>query len=108
MISEPTLTILLAGVITFLLRWLPFQYQGNERKPLPPYLKRVLLAVGPAAITALLTVSLLPIVSTSLLGTKGLATCAALLSIALYKKYLGGIALPTLLGALVFGVVHYV
>jgi hypothetical protein len=46
-------------------------------------------------------------VSTSPLGTKGLAACAALLSIALYKRYFGGIALPTLLGALVFGVVHY-
>ncbi|WP_077530014.1 AzlD domain-containing protein [Vreelandella utahensis] len=107
MSSELTLTILLAGLITFLLRWLPFRYQGDERKPLPPTLQKVLLAIGPAAIAALLTVSLVPMVSTSPLGTKGLGACAALLSIALYKRYFGGIALPTLLGALVFGVAHY-
>ena len=108
MFSESILTILLAGLITFLLRWLPFWYQGDKKTPLSPTLHKVLFAIGPAAIAALLTVSLLSMISTSPLGRKGCAACVALLSIALYKVYCGGIALPTLLGALMFGLVHYV
>ncbi|XOZ32772.1 AzlD domain-containing protein [Halomonadaceae bacterium KBTZ08] len=108
MTPELTLVVLLAGAMTFLLRWLPFRFQGSDRKPLPIVAQKCLRAIGPAAITALLTVSLLPMVATAPFGRKGLAACVALLCMALAKRSLGGVAIPTLLGALVFGALHYV
>lgn len=66
-------------------------------------LQRLLRAIGPAAITALLVVSLWPIVTQSGTAATVLAVGLALLVMVIVKRFREGIALPTLLGAATYG-----
>ncbi|RMX08637.1 branched-chain amino acid transport [Corticibacter populi] len=105
--------ILLSGVGTFALRWLPLrQARRRLRRPLadaaPSALQRLLAGIGPAAIAALLMVSLLSLPATAgpaqgLPGRQIIAAALALLLVWLLRLRVKGIAMPTLAGALAYG-----
>lgn len=106
MISEPVLIIILCGAGTFLLRFLPI-WQTRRAAATTHNSKRIqrlLQGIGPAAIMALLVISLWPILATDFQIARGFSALAALALIALLKHWRGGIALPTLAGALSYGV----
>lgn len=106
MISETVLIIILCGVGTFLLRLLPI-WQARRAVTTTHSSKRVqrlLQGIGPAAIMALLVISLWPMLVTDFQIARGLSALVALVVIALLKRWRGGIALPTLAGALGYGV----
>lgn len=102
--------VVLCGAGTFLLRWLPFwrarrrdaDGQGADK------LRGWLAGVGPAAISALLVVSMISVVGSNS-GTGGFITAAAALAIvALVRQACrGGVAVPTLSGALAYGLMSY-
>ena len=105
MISWINLTVLLCGVGTFLLRFLPI-WQARRKSGVSASsgpLHRFFQGIGPAAITALLVVSLWPALVTRFHATSALATGLALLSIFVIKRMAGGIAGPTLAGAVIYG-----
>lgn len=106
MSTHTLLIIVLCGIGTFLLRFLPIRQarrttgssQASRR------VQRLLQGIGPAAIMALLVISLWPSVAgTGPHAAKILCALAALATIGVLKNRLGGIALPTLAGALVYG-----
>lgn len=105
MISQTHLIIVLCGAGTFLLRFLPLW--RNRRKPrgaaAPGPVQGFLQGIGPAAVSALLTVSLWPMVVNGPGVTSAAATLLALVAMYLVKKKMGGIAGPTLVGAAVYG-----
>jgi len=101
---ELNLAILLAGVATFLLRWLPLRQNPGKHRTLPEAATRILAGIGPAAITALLTLSLAGLVSFPP-DRRALAVATALVFIVICKRVTGGIVVPTLAGALVYGLV---
>lgn len=107
--SELTLIIILSGAGTFLLRLLPIW--RARRKPQTTAssgrLRAFLQGIGPAAMTALLVVSLWPMVRHDAQSGQALVTLAALTVIFLVKKWFSGIALPTLTGALVYGLLMH-
>ncbi len=105
MISQLDSIVLLCGAGTFLLRFLPI-WKARRKSDAPATsgrLHRLFQGVGPAAITALLVVSLWPTLVTNFHPTSALATCLALLSILVIKRLCGGIAGPTLVGAIFYG-----
>ncbi|HLU15282.1 MAG TPA: AzlD domain-containing protein [Burkholderiaceae bacterium] len=104
--SELTLIIILAGAGTFLLRFLPI-WQARRRPAATRTSGRVqafLQGIGPAAMTALLVVSLWPLMVHNEHIGQTLATIAALTIIYAVKRWFSGIALPTLAGALCYGI----
>ena len=105
MISRLDLIVLLCGAGTFLLRFLPmWQTRRKSGTPvLPGRLHHLLQGIGPAAITALLVVSLWPSLVTNFHPKTALGTGLALLSILVIKRLSGGIAAPTLAGAIIYG-----
>lgn len=107
--SELTLIILLSGIGTFLLRFLPIWQ--TRRKPKASSrsgrLQGFLQGIGPAAMTALLTVSLWPMLKGTENSGQGLIVCAALAVIFITKRLFSGIALPTLIGALTYGILMH-
>lgn len=104
--SEVILIILLSGVGTFLLRFLPI-WQARRKAAgtasTSARLRAFLQGVGPAAMTALLVVSLWPMLQANTHAAQSLVTLIALTVITLTKRWLSGIALPTLTGALTYG-----
>ena len=109
--SELALIILLSGAGTFLLRLLPIWQ--SRRKPHATLssgrLRAFLQGIGPAAMTALLVVSLWPLMREGAPSGQSLVTLMALVVIFLVKRWLSGIALPTLAGALVYGaLMHFI
>lgn len=106
MISDTLLIIILCGGGTFLLRFLPIwqtrraatSTHGSRR------IQRLLQGIGPAAIMALLVISLWPMLVTDFRIARVFGAVIALAVIALLKHWRGGIALPTLTGALTYGV----
>ena len=107
---DTLLTIVLCGVGTFLLRFLPIwqarQTTGGARTT--PWVQRLLQGIGPAAIMALLVISLWSgIAGPGAHISRILCAFAALATIAGLKKRFGGIALPTLAGALVYGLLAH-
>lgn len=108
MLSSLHLTILLAGVATFLLRWLPVMRHSAPRRNLPGSVRQLLAAIGPAALAALLTISLFPMLSDSPFAPQDWNIYVALLAIILCKKFFGGIAIPTVLGTLAYGICTYI
>lgn len=108
--SELTLIIILSGAGTFLLRLLPI-WQAR-RKPRAASasgrLRAFLQGIGPAAMTALLVVSLWSMMSSEGQPSgQALAALTALTVIALVKHWSSGIALPTLTGALTYGILMH-
>lgn len=107
--SELTLIIILSGAGTFLLRLLPIWQ--SRRKPQATAssgrLRAFLRGIGPAAMTALLVVSLWPMVGGDAQAGQALVTLAALTIIFIVKRWFSGIALPTLTGALVYGLLMH-
>lgn len=107
--SELTLIIILSGAGTFLLRFLPI-WQARRRSKAPATSGRFrafLQGIGPAAMTALLVVSIWPLVQGNEHAGQTLATFVALAVIWLVKHWFSGIALPTLAGALSYGVLMH-
>lgn len=105
MISRLDLIVLLCGAGTFLLRFLPM-WQTRRKSGtsvLPGRLHHLLQGIGPAAITALLVVSLWSSFVTNYHLETALGTGLALLSILVIKRLSGGIAAPTLAGAIIYG-----
>lgn len=109
--SSAIWVVLLSGLGTFALRWLPWHQarrRASRQTGLPRaagWFEQALAGVGPAAVTALLLVSLWSLVQ----GAKGpvwppvLAVVGGLLAVALVRRIVGGMAWPTLLGALAYG-----
>ena len=108
--SRIDLIVLLCGVGTFLLRWIPLwrtRRHSGARAP-SGKVQSLLAGVGPAAIAALLVVSLWGSVAIELRWQRALATALALGCIALARRLLGGgIAAPTLIGAAVYGLLMH-
>lgn len=106
MISETILIIILCGVGTFLLRFLPIWQTRRAAASTHSSrrIQRLLQGIGPAAIMALLVISLWPMLVTDFQIARGFSALVALAVIALLKHWRGGIALPTLTGALSYGV----
>lgn len=96
--------IALSGVGTLLIRVLPMMWQGkipggrHDRA-----LRKALNAVGPAAITALLLVSIWGMVALENVAQTGLPIVVGLIGVALGSKYLGSIAWATIAGVLSYG-----
>lgn len=107
--SELTLIILLSGAGTFLLRFLPVwkARRKPETTPTTSRLRAFLQGIGPAAMTALLVVSLWPMLRTGGQVWQTLAVFAALAVIFATKRLFSGIALPTLTGALTYGLLMH-
>lgn len=103
--SELTLIVILSGIGTFLLRFLPIWQ--SRRKPRSARsgtrLQAFLQGIGPAAMTALLTVSIWPLIRPEEPAGQAVITIIALAVIFLTKRRFSGIALPTLAGALTYG-----
>lgn len=101
--------VLLSGVGTFALRWLPWRRAMRPRRPGAHWrgqelLQRALGGVGPAAVAALLLVSLWGLVQAQDPAWRPvLAGLGGLLAVAGVRRLLGGMAWPTLLGALCYG-----
>ena len=97
-------TIAVCAAGTFLLRLIPITLYG-QRDALTGdggVTRRFLQAIGPAAIAALLVVSLWPTVAdANMTGVAG--TGAGVAVVVMAKRLAGGLALPTLLGAAVYG-----
>ncbi|UVH51755.1 AzlD domain-containing protein [Pseudomonas sp. CBSPBW29] len=100
--------VILCGVVTFALRWLPFWWASKARtctNSNSERTRKLLLGVGPAAIAGLLTVSLWDVAAPDF---KPGQIIPALISMALIilirMKFKGSIAAPTLTGAMMYGV----
>lgn len=107
MLSTLHLTILLAGIVTFLLRWLPVMHHSAPRRNLPGSVRQLLAAIGPAALAALLTISLFPMLFDSPFAPQGWNIYVSLLVIILCKNFFSGIAIPTVLGTFFYGICTY-
>lgn len=94
------------GIGTFLLRLLPmwgWVPRNDTDESTRASAQEVLNSIGPAAITALLVVSLWPGADQGLNQPAMLATVVGLCTVMGAKSALGGIAVPTLLGAAAYG-----
>lgn len=103
--STLVLVIVAAGAATLLIRLLPmlWQQKGAKKSRSRPLLRNVLEAIGPAAIVALLSVSLWGMVAAQP-STEGiLPVIMGLLGVLVGKKTLGSIASATLGGVLAYG-----
>jgi len=94
-----------AGLATFLMRLLPILV--NRRfmtfKVRHPRLDRTVAGLGPAAVIAFLTLTLVPYFTADT-AAQAAAAALAILAIAATRRIATGIALPTLIGASVYGV----
>ncbi|MFC3340377.1 AzlD domain-containing protein [Paracandidimonas soli] len=113
MTLSPELVIVLCGAGTFLLRFVPLwrsrsRQQATDAAPdRPSALHRFFQGIGPAAITALLLVSLWPFFVASGSWQKALSAGLALLVIYIGKRLTHGLAGPTLLGAGAYGLLMH-
>ncbi len=110
-LSHETLAVasaVICGVLTFLLRWLPLRYPPQRSRSARGHAVWSMLgALGPAAITALLVVSVWPAAERLKDAPTWIALAAGLGTVWLVRRFVGGIALPTLLAALAYGACRY-
>lgn len=102
--------IALSGAGTFLLRWLPLWRARNRRTAQAGAegVQRWLAGVGPGAIAALLIVAIVGVLEVD--ARVGKVSCAAgALACVWGVRWLrgGGVAVPTLSGAVVFGLLSW-
>jgi len=105
------LVVIVCGVGTFLLRFLPiWRARRRARTPRPsrPHrshtrAQRFFAGIGPAALTALLLVSLWPFFRDLSHAPRLVCASIALIVIVVVKRLTRGLATPTLLGAAVYG-----
>jgi len=113
MTLSPELVIVLCGLGTFLLRFIPVwrsrtrQQDATAEPGKSSPLHRFFQGIGPAAITALLLVSLWPFFISAGDWRKALSAVLALLVIYTSKRITRGLAGPTLLGSAVYGLLMY-
>jgi len=112
MTSEAWLALVLAGLGTYLIRYLPLRHaawllgegEGKDGGERP--LTRALAAIGPAAVVALTTLSLFELArpaAASGTAQGWLALALGGLAVWLVHRLSGAVALATLAGALVYG-----
>ncbi|WXL24224.1 AzlD domain-containing protein [Ectopseudomonas mendocina] len=98
--------ILACGVGTFLLRWLPLR-QARKRHTTErgsAAVVRLLAGVGPAAVSALFTVSIYGLLGTEHTLNQFFRIVSALAIVVMVRMLTrGGVAIPTLCGALGYG-----
>lgn len=87
--------------------WPMLWHKKNGPDALGPRMHRVLSALGPAAIAALLVASLWPQVAVAQPLWPVLRLLAALAAIVLARRLGGGVAMPTLAGVLVYGLLQW-
>lgn len=108
--AEMVWMIALCGAGTYLLRWLPLWRARNQRmeKSGAEGVQRWLAGVGPAAIAALLVVALWGVLDADAPAGRVLSAVAALACV-WGARWLrgGGVAIPTLSGAVAFGLLSY-
>ncbi len=103
--SQSLWILLLCGAGTFVLRWLPL-WHARRRGHSAGALRRAprwLAGVGPAAIAALFAVSVGGLLAGDANPRRVAAMALALSAIGIAHRVRGGIALPTLAGALAYG-----
>lgn len=103
--------IALCGAGTFLLRWLPLWRARRHRHTggAGVTLQKWLEGVGPAAIAALLVVSIWELIAEEARAGRVAMVVLALVCTAVARRLCrGGIAVPTLAGALAYGLLSYI
>jgi branched-subunit amino acid transport protein len=106
--TDLVIAALLGGLATYLIRFLPI-LAGDRLKgrPAPPWLRRFLLALGPAAIAALLVLSLKDLLPPRGQGGEavaGLAIAVGAAAIFATLRLTRNPALATLAGAAAYGI----
>jgi branched-subunit amino acid transport protein AzlD len=96
--GEILLLALIVGASVWAFRCLPFRFDMSRMAP-EGWLSRLLAATGPAAITALFVVSVLPLIG----GGQGLPFWAGTAAVAAVWLWQRSVVLATLAGALVYG-----
>jgi len=105
------LVVIACGIGTFLLRFLPIWrarrrvHAPHARRPSHDHnrMQRFFAGIGPAALTALLIVSLWPFFRDVSHAPRWMSASIALVVIVAAKRLTRGLAVPTLLGAAVYG-----
>ncbi|MDA8152856.1 MAG: AzlD domain-containing protein [Acidithiobacillus sp.] len=106
--ANPLWLIIAAAIGTFLQRFIPFliAHKARKRRNRNSWWETFLEGIGPAAIASLLIISLSPE-----LGIQSSAQITAVLTalcvVFLAKKLMGGVAIATLLGATVYGLISW-
>ncbi len=108
--AETISIILLCGIGTFLLRWLPFRrarYRVDSTAS-SSVLQRWLAAVGPAAIASLFAASVVALPDMGTDTRRMLMVSAALSCVMVVRRLSGsGVVVPTLSGAVAYGVLFH-
>lgn len=99
--------IMLAGLGTFLIRYLPLRLRSRSGRAGGPDARsvwsRLFSAIGPAGIVALLVVSLISLVRPEQPWIDGVPVLTGLAGVLLGRRWPGGIAGSTLAGVLAYG-----
>ncbi len=98
------LTILVCGAGTFLLRVLPLWRRQRAAPPSVRWMAHFSQAIGPAAMASLFVSSLISFAGPAPAPGELASIALALLALGVVRWRAGGIALPTLVGALVLGI----
>ncbi|MGN5536048.1 AzlD domain-containing protein [Alcaligenes sp. Lyrl_28] len=100
------LMVVLAGLGTFLIRYLPLRLGGRQPKADPSRISiwpRLFGAIGPAGVVSLLVVSLISLLRPDQLALDLPPLLAGLAGVLLGRRWPGGIAGSTLLGVVAYG-----
>jgi branched-subunit amino acid transport protein AzlD len=104
-VDAEIVSIVVCGVGTFLLRLIPLwkePHTTTDSSLQKGFIHQLSNAIGPAAVTSLLVAMLWPIVSTGELQ-RAVMMLQGMLATWAVQRLWGGIALPTLCGATVYG-----
>ncbi len=95
-------SIVVCGAGTFLLRLIPLWRASSSHTLEKGFFRQLSNAIGPAAVTSLLVAMLWPIISVGEFQRSVMMLQGMLATWAVHRLW-GGIALPTLCGATVYG-----